>query len=484
MWAYWADSPEYSHSMLIPFVSAFLIWQQRDKLERMPFDGSAWGVLVVLLGAALLVLGQLSTTYSLVECACLLTLWGLVLSFTGVRAFRFLAMPLLILVFMIPLPQFVLNDLSLQLQLLSSRLGVAMMQLLDISAYREGNVIDLGGYQLQVADACSGLRYLFPLMTLGFLVAYFYKGALWKRCVIFCSSVPITLLMNSMRVATIGVMVEHWGIGAAEGFLHEFQGWVVFMLCAALLLGESVLLNRIGHERGSWQQLFGVELPAPTPAGARVSRRRLPGTFIAAAALLCALLLGALALPRPSETTPARTSFAEFPTTLDDWRGRPQAMEAVYLDTLKLDDYLLADYARPQGPPVNLYIAYYRSQRKGESAHSPRSCLPGGGWQMQAFRTRDLGSPGHPLDVNRVIIEQGNQRELVYYWFQQRGRIIDNEFAVKWYLFWDAMTRHRSDGALVRLITPVEGDAEAQADARLTALAAQITPLLPRYVPN
>jgi exosortase len=211
-----------------------------------------------------------------VQYAYIVTLYGLVLSFTGTRAFRVLAVPMLILAFMIPLPQFVLYNLSAKLQLLSSGLGVWFMRLFGISVFVEGNVIDLGGYKLQVAEACDGLRYLFPLMTLGFLMAYFYKGALWKRAVLFLSSVPITLVMNSWRIGTIGLMVEHWGIGMAEGFLHEFQGWMVFMLSAALLFGEMALLNRVGREAGTWRQLFGVEFPAPTPRGAVMRKRPVP----------------------------------------------------------------------------------------------------------------------------------------------------------------------------------------------------------------
>ena len=183
MWGWWIDSPEYSHALLIPPIAAFLIWQQKDRLERVTFTGSWWGVALVLLGGALLVLGQLGTVYTLVQYAYLVTLFGLVLAFTGAAAFRLLFMPLFILLFMIPLPQFVLANLSTKLQLLSSQLGVWFMRLFDISVYLEGNVIDLGGYKLQVAEACSGLRYLFPLMTLGFLMAYFYKGATWKRVV-------------------------------------------------------------------------------------------------------------------------------------------------------------------------------------------------------------------------------------------------------------------------------------------------------------
>jgi len=198
------------------------------------------------------------------------------------------------------------------------------------------------------------------------------------------------------------------------------------------------------------------------------------------------VVIGA-ALPRRTEAVPARASFSQFPMTIGEWTGRAAQLEGVYLDTLKLDDYLLADYTG-DGARLNLYIAYYNSQRKGEAVHSPRSCLPGGGWELTDFAQRTLPNvriDGVPLRVNRTLIALGNQRQLVYYWFQQRGRIVTNEFAVKWYLFWDALTRHRTDGALVRLIVPLlPGEDDKDADRRLTDFAAQIAPDLPRYVPD
>jgi exosortase D (VPLPA-CTERM-specific) len=488
MGRWWIGDPEYSHCILIPPIAAFLIWQQKSRLQRIAFEGSWWGVLLVLIGGGLLVLGQLATVYTLVQYAYFVTLYGLVLAFTGRRAFRVLAVPLLILAFVVPLPQFFLYNLSIKLQLVSSELGVWFVQLFGISVFAEGNVIDLGGYKLQVAEACDGLRYLFPLMTLGFLMAYFYKGATWKRVVLFLSSIPITVGMNSLRIGTIGVMVDRWGIGMAEGFLHEFQGWMMFMLSAAMLLGEIALLNRIGHEAGSWRELMGVDWPAPTPAGTPYHKRPLPMTFVAASAVLALFVLTALVLPRPQEIIPSRRSFAEFPARIGDWSGRRESLESIYLDQLKLDDYLLVDYVKDRGLPLNLYIAYYNSQRKGEAVHSPRSCLPGGGWQLREFDQREIGAVrinGQPLRVNRTLIQLGNERELVYYWFQQRGRIVTNEFAVKWYLFWDAVTRHRSDGALVRLIVPVPlGSSDAAADRELTEFAKLLGLDLPAYVPN
>jgi exosortase D (VPLPA-CTERM-specific) len=488
MWGWWIDAPEYSHGLLIPPVAAFLIWQQKDRLERIPFTGSWWGVALVILGGAVLVIGQLGTVYTIVQYAYVITLYGLILSFLGWQPFRLIAVPVLVLLFMIPLPQFVLANLSTKLQLLSSQIGVFVIRLFGISVFVEGNVIDLGGYKLQVAEACSGLRYLFPLMTLGFLMAYFYKGAQWKRLALFLSSIPITVLMNSIRVGIIGVTVEHWGIAMAEGFLHEFQGWVVFMVSTALMLGEIVLLNRFGHENGDWRQLFGVEFPAPTPGGVSTRQRRVPASFIVAAVLLVGFVVATLALPRPAEVYPQRASFADFSMQLGPWRGRTSSLDAVYSETLKLDDYLMADYVNASGAVINLYIPYYNSQRKGEAVHSPRSCLPGGGWQMHDFGQHSLASisvNGRPLRVNRTLIELGNQRQLVYYWFQQRGRVITNEFAVKWYLFWDALTEHRTDGAMIRLMTPLPpSSAEADADRRLGDLVSKFAPDLTKFIPN
>ena len=174
--------------------------------------------------------------------------------------------------------------------------------------------------------------------------------------------------------------------------------------------------------------------------------------------------------------------------TLASWTGRRDTLDGIYIDQLKLDDYLLADYVNGGHPPINLYMSYYNSQRKGEAVHSPRSCLPGGGWQFKDFGQRELPAVrinGRALRVNRTLSELGNQRELVYYWFQQRGRIVTNEFAVKWYLFWDAVTRHRTDGALVRIITaiPQSGD-PSEADRALTEFASRIAAVLPRYIPD
>src|SRR5450755_2124824 len=475
--------PEYSHGMIIPFVAAFLVWQRREQIERLPFTGSWAGLLLAVCGAALGAIGKMSALFTIEDYSVLITLYGLVLALTGWRVFRLLWVPLLILIFMVPLPEFLYQNFSVQLQLLSSQIGVWFIRLLGISVYLEGNVIDLGVYKLQVAEACSGLRYLFPLMTIGFLIAYFFKTAFWKRALLFLSTIPITILMNSFRIGTIGVMVDHWGVQMAEGFLHEFQGWAMFMASGAIMVLEMMLLARVGAGRQPWRELFGLEFPAPTPKAPPAVVRPVPISLYASVVALGVVAALSLSLPERAESIPPRKPFADYPTTLGPWLGRREPLEAVYLDQLMLDDYLLTDFVREQEPPINYYIAWYSSQRAGRSAHSPRGCLPGGGWVIESFSQRALPDVriGHePLRVNRALIRLGNQQQLVYYWFQQRGRMITNEYAAKWFLFWDALTRNRTDGALVRLVVALPpGRSATAADRQLTEFAAAVTPTLP-----
>jgi len=136
---------------------------------------------------------------------------------------------------------------------------------------------------------------------------------------------------------------------------------------------------------------------------------------------------------------------------------------------------------------VNLYVAYYDSQKAGRSAHSPGTCIPGGGWEITSMREMaiDPQPSEEPLTVNRAIIQKGDQKQLVFYWFQQRGRLLTNEYLVKFYLLWDAVTRNRTDGALVRLmaaVTPQED--EAAAEHRLVSFAGAVRPLLTDYIPR
>lgn len=485
---FWDVREEYSYGYMIPFITAFLIWQRKNILERTEFSGSWAGVVVVLIGLVLFVLGTLSTITTIVQYAFLIVIIGTTLSITGRDGIRPILVPLLFLVFMIPLPGFFLNNLSSQLQLISSELGVAVIRAFGISVFLEGNVIDLGSYKLQVVEACSGLRYLFPLMSLSFICAYIFRGAFWKRAIIFLSSIPITVLMNSFRIGVIGVLVEYWGPAQAEGFLHDFEGWIVFMACFGIILVEIWLLARIGKNKMTLRDAFSIDMPDSVPKDMEIRNRQLPKQYMATGGLLLVAAIASSFLAARAEIHPSRSDFASFPMKLGDWQGKSSSLEKIYLDALKLDDYILADYVKDGKSFANFYVAYYVSQRTGESAHSPRSCIPGGGWRIKSITQHLVDGVRFgdtPLRVNRLEIQKGDYKQLVYYWFQQRGRVITNEYMVKWYLFWDALTRNRTDGALVRLTSmiPPGGDV-AVADKQLAEFSGEAVGRLKEYIPD
>jgi exosortase D (VPLPA-CTERM-specific) len=482
----WAGKDEYSYAYFIPVIAVFFVWQRRDLLSRMPFVGSWAGVAITLIGLGLYAIGELATLYIIVQYAFLVTLFGVVLAYTGWRPMRYLWVALVLLVFMIPLPDFLYIPLSQKLQLISSQLGVWVVRAFGISVYLEGNVIDLGNFQLQVVEACNGLRYLFPLLTLGFITAQFFRAPLWQRAILVLSAVPITVLMNSLRIGVVGVLVDRYGPAQAQGFLHDFEGWLIFMACLALLVAEMWLMARLRGER-SFSRVLVLELPPPGRAALQLPRRVGTPAWVALG-LLAATTVPALLLPQRAELAPARTDFSAFPMQLTGWRGQRGYLAADYITALKFTDYVLADYVAPAGAPVNLYVSYYESQRKGESAHSPRICLPGNGWVIEDFSQREVpgvANRGRPFAVNRAVMVQGSERQLVYYWFQQRGRIITGEYQVKWFLLWDALTRNRSDGSMVRLITPIPAGASvAQAEANLQEFTRTLVPLLAPYIPG
>ncbi len=479
---------EYSHGYLLPLISGYFIWQKKNELSGIEFSGSWVGGVIFCFGLLGFLVGELSTLFTVIQYSFLITLAGILLALMGWPAFRKILAPFCILFFMVPLPAFLYNNLSSFLQLISSRIGVDVIRMFGVSVFLEGNVIDLGQFKLQVVEACSGLRYLFPLMSLGFIAAYLYKDAFWKKAVVFLSTIPITVLMNSFRIGVIGVMVEFWGQDMAEGFLHDFEGWVVFMACTAVLIAEMWLLSRIGGNRVPFSEVFAVDPPAVLPKSSDVKERMIPKVFYLSFALLLVVTVTSYTLPERAEVIPERSSFDNFPMKIGEWAGKRNRLETIYLDALKLSDYIIADYVGENRATVNFYVAYYDSQRKGVSAHSPKSCLPGGGWRIKEFDQIVIDKAsvaGMPLEVNRTVIQQGEVKQLVYYWFQQRGRVITNEYLVKWYLFWDALIRQRTDGALVRLTTMVPpGQDVSKSDKLLQDFARDVNQGLERYIPE
>jgi exosortase D (VPLPA-CTERM-specific) len=481
----WLSDETYSHGLLVPFVSGYLIWRHRQRITALPIAQQRWGLLPLIAGSGLYFLGEIGTLYVFVQISLWLVALGLLITAHGIPRTKQLAFPLCYLLTAIPVPQFLYQGLSSQMQLLSSAAGVGWLHVIGITAFRDGNVIDLGPVQLQVVEACSGLRYLFPLFSLALLCGYLHRGRMWQRIALVLSSLPIAVLLNGFRIAIVGVLVESFGPASGEGFLHLFEGWVIFLASVGVLWGELLLLTRLSA------QTAGAGYPSNSTAAYAPSVGHPAQTlrpYYAAVGLILLLAVAASYTVHREELVPSRRAFIEFPMHIAGWIGVAGSLEEPYRSSLKLDDYLLADYQTTASLPVTLYAAYYHSQRKGQSVHSPQSCIPGGGWEIVAIDQRPLSigfAEPREIRINRAVITKDQQTQIVYYWFKQRERSLTNEYLVKGYLVWDALVRQRTDGALVRLSAPVEkGQSASATDDRLSRFAALVVPLLGEYIPD
>jgi len=481
----WLNSDEYNYGPIVPPIAALMIWRDLRRTDR-PFIGGWSGVAVAAVGLLLGVVEFLTQTRFPGQLGLFVAVIGGIMAWQGWARSRVIWPGLVFLLFGLPLTAGIQAQLTAFLQLISSQGAVAILRAVSITVLREGNIIDLGSMKLEVAEACSGLRYLFPLASFAFLTAYIFMAPRWARLLIFASSVPITIAMNIFRIALTGVLVEEFGSSAAEGFFHAFEGWAVYCLCLVLLFAEMKVLCYLTAGGPSLMRRLDFDVPKRAVwRPAEATRPALPS--IAVAALSVIVILVEVIIGTRSDAALTRLPFTMFPHQVAEWNGVDAPVDQQSLQALKATDYLSLNYVKGDGAYVNTWIAYYDAQYSGVAAHSPQVCIPGGGWEIESIEHRDLpldtGSSTAVVPINRLVIRQGNERSLVYYWFVEGGEPVADETWAKLRLLKNAILYNRRDGALIRFVTPIEGTDAAPADARLTAFIGRFMPLTPQYLP-
>ena len=484
------STAEYSHGPLIPMISLYLFLRE---LRRKPLPaftvGDRWpGILVIMAALSLAILGNLMRIPDIVTYAFIFWVSGVVLTVFGWRRGIRHQLPVFHLIFMLPLPQTLYWKMNIFLQGVSSTLGVWFVKLAGVAVYLEGNVIDLGVFKLQVAEACSGLRYLFPILSFSYLFSILYRGPFWHKAVLLLSAAPLTVVMNSFRIGVIGILVDRYGIEQAQGFLHFFEGWVVFLICVGILFLMAMALQRFAPNPLSLADAIDLDFEGFSGIFARILAIR-PNVFLAlAAALSVAVSLTWHFMPAPRIAELERDPLALYPLRIEDWAGMTSRLEPDIEKVLAADDYINAVYQTPsEKNVVALFVAFYKKQTEGQGIHSPQVCLPSGGWEVFNMEQVpvDMSASGYgKFKANRAVIQKGLSRQLVYYWFEGRGERQPNDFRAKLDVLVDSLTKGRTDGALVRYVTPIgTNEPEAEAEARLLRFMALSLKPLPRFVP-
>lgn len=242
---HWKYDANYSHGFLIVPLAIHFAWEKKKKLGRASLSHSWWGIAFLIIATMLLSVGRLGVEQMSMRMAFVLTLIGLVLLLLGKAVFRILAFPLFFLFLMIPLPQSLVNIVAFPLQLVAASMAVAAMQSLGVPTLLEGNIIHLANTQLFVAEACSGLRSLMALITLGVVFAYFFRKNIFERALLIISAIPIAILVNAFRVGLTGVLSYRVDTRFAEGAIHEWQGLFTFGIAFICLLGEAWLIDKV-----------------------------------------------------------------------------------------------------------------------------------------------------------------------------------------------------------------------------------------------
>lgn len=231
----WNNDPDMGHGFFVPLIAGFIIWQRREELAAIKPEPNWWGLLVVAWGGLQLMLATLGAELFTARMSFVVTLIGVVWTLGGTVMLKKLAFPLFLLFFMVPIPAVIYSAATFKLQILASQLADNALTVLSIPVLREGNILELPNQRLSVVDACSGIRSLLSLTFLSLVYGYFFERKIWLRVVLFFSTIPIAIIANASRVTMTGIITQVKP-ELAEGFFHEAEGWVIFMVALVILI--------------------------------------------------------------------------------------------------------------------------------------------------------------------------------------------------------------------------------------------------------
>ena len=480
-WFYWNTlttmmgflirNDDYSYGLLLPLISGYIIYQKWPRFRETAWQPSWWGLFIIIIALGLNIMGEIAADLYVPRVSFVISLAGLLVLIGGWGLLRLFIFPVLLLIMMIPLPDLITKALTFPLQLISSQLATAFLQLIGIPVFRQGNIIDMGVRQMQIVDACSGLRYILALLALGVIFCYFYQRKLWKIIILLLVLVPATIFANALRVAGMGIYPI-----LLVGFWHAFSGWLIFVFCFGILAGVNYFLNRLSPPEDDELSVNDLK-----PAAVIATSENKAGLwkYVFAALLILLLFIPITQRASYAPNYPLKEGFENFPMILNSWKGRHVYIDPEMVAVTQSHAHLNAEYLNPEQGPVYLWIVYYETQKKaGGFVHSPKGCFLASGWEIEQAKTIDIAE-GKP--VNWMVANRMGEKLLIYYWFLQRGRWIADETKNKFFMAYDGFLMRRTDGAMIRLITPIGGNIEA-AQNRLTSFAKELAPQLNKFI--
>lgn len=458
----WITNDDYSYGFLIPAVSAYLFWDMRDRMNGLRLKNYWPSLPFLVLMILVSIYGILGSSGNISRPAVPILFILFFIFCYGLDAFKQFYLPLCFLVFIVPLPAVLDRTIGLRLKAVSSQLGGLILRAFGQSVHVAGNVIDLGVAKLQIVDACSGLRFLFPLFALGIIYAYFFEKISWKRFVCVAASAPIAIFSNGLRIGITGILTKYFGPAMAEGFFHEFSGWMIFIVAFGFFFVLSRILRffppRINKNTKNTN--IGKKIKAALPEWEDHNK----GLMVS---ILLMITVGIL-----STTTNAmppiklKSGIDCFPLTINSWTGKQEYIDPKIKKRSGAEESFAAIYQNAAGESVSLYIGYRESAflENENFFHSPTVCLPAAGWKNKhQIKHQIKNMPfGQNFNVTQMIIEQMENRRLVYFWFQTKNQESYSKDINRFHLALHALKNDNTHDLFIRLMVPIGEDEELE----------------------
>jgi|GEM_PF-555070 len=473
----WLERSEYGHGLLMPPVAAWMIWERRHKLAALrarPGLRESWFALLAAFAllplCALLVLGEMKFSWFLKPFAFVGALAACIGVRYGWQGLRALLTPLIVLLLMCPLPYRVMMWATIPLKRYATVLATGLMDLSGLNVGLHGNMINVPGIDsLWIADACSGLRSSVSLVSIAIIACLFWRRHWSIKLVVVASCVPIAIVVNSLRIWLTAMLSVHVSPEAAQGFFHEFEGFVLFGFAAVCAFGWAWLLHLILPRRASVPAAKPPRRPVSPLSGGRAVRTA--AILVALLALGAGAAMGArirsrLGGERVDAGAAARmqAEFTRLPREIpdSDYRGRPVEWDAKTIRNSGADAYGSMLYEGKDGRTYQVYFG--GALRNNDNFHTPNVCMPAAGWEM--LSQTKVPFDAYPVDrknprMQRMLLQRGTRQMLVYFWFQAGTRLAEDEWTVRYYRLLDILHGSRlSPTLIVSLYVPIAGGVE------------------------
>ena len=450
----WSGRDDYSHGFLVLPISLYFVWHEREKLKNIPIQPCILGgIIPTVIGSLMLLLGRISSVTTVQQISIIIILPGLVLMILGTRYLRALSLPLFYLIFMIPsIIDLFISKIHWPFQLFSAVVAGKILKIINIPILQNAQYLELPNMTLEVANACSGVRYLITIIAIGIPLAYYTQKNWTRRVALVSLAVTVGIIINPIRIALVGI----WGYNGGKvdhGPLHIFQGFFVSVVGFISLFCLAWIISKIPYKGVRKSRTAEGEISNRLNTYAKQFNRAWILTII-----FLLSLSGYLFLYSPQHI-PLKAPLEELPFVIGKWKGEDINYEKRAYNVQGADFELNRVYSNDKGRKIKLYLGYYEFQKQDKKfIHYKLQSLYDNAEEMSI----PMESNGF-VQVNKTMLKEGFQNSLILYWYDLNGRIVSSNYKAKFIMALDGLIHRRTNGAIII----VSGDIKNRDDIRV-----------------